>query len=147
VARDSSLAVRNAMLALAKADAALVALVPKASIYTQWTAAVPPYPFIRSGPPSGVPIRGSCLDGLDITLAWHAFSNGVRNTAGTITLPAEDHAGQIGAALAKALDGKVAVIPGGKVKIRWTGSQLLQDPEESQVFHSIQSFRARAITA
>lgn len=147
MAIDSTLSVRSGMLAILKADAPMVALVPKASMFTQWTEAVPAYPFIRSGPPAGIPIRGACLDGQEITVALHGFSNGVRNASGQIILPAEDQAGQIGAAMAKALDRKVIVLPTGRAGIRWTGGQLLQDPEETQVFHTVQNFRVRAITA
>lgn len=146
MAIDSTIPVRNAMLAVMKANVPLVALVPKASIYSQWTVAVPAYPFIRSGPPSGVARRGSCLDGLDIVVAMHAFSVG-RYTGKKLVEDAESHAARIGAAIAKALDGKVVTIAGGKARIRWTGPQLLQDPEEASAFHSIQNFRVRAITA
>lgn len=147
MANDSTLAVRSGLIKLMKANTALVALVPKASIFSQWTAAAPAYPFIRCGSPIGVPIRASCLDGLDITLAVHGFASGVKNGSGTITLPAEDHAGQIGAAIAVALDGKSFAIGSGLGKVRWTGSQLMIDPEETQVFHTIQNFRVRCMTA
>lgn len=146
MAIDSTPQIRVALVALMKADTALIALVPKASIYSQWTPAVPAFPFIRSGSPAAAPMRGSCLDGSDITVAMHAFSTG-RKSGTTIVEPAEDHAARIGAAIAAALDGKVVTIAGGKARVRWTGSQLMQDPEESSAFHSVQSFRIRAITA
>lgn len=145
MAIDSTLAVRSGLIALMKANALLVALVPKASMFSQWTTAVPAYPFIRSGPPAGIPIRASCLDGQELNLAMHAFSIGV-TTGGTLILPPEDHAGQIGAAIAKALDGKVITLSTGKARVLWTGNQLLQDPEESQVFHAVVNIRVRAIT-
>jgi len=141
MAIDSTLAVRNAALKLLKADAGVTALVPKARIFTQWTPAVPPYPFIRMGPPSGVPMRASCLDGLEVTLAIHGFANEIQPS-----ISADNHAGQIGAAIAGALDRKVAVIPGGKARFQWTGPRLVQDPHESKIFHTIQSFRIRCVT-
>jgi hypothetical protein len=146
VAKDNTIAVRSAMLALMKADAPLVALVPKASIFSQWTTAVPAYPFIRSGPPSGTPLAASCVDGQTIIVAMHAFSAGI-TTGGKLILPAEDHAGQIGAAIAAALDRKSVAVPGGRATIRWTGNQLLQDPEETQVYHAVVNLRVRCITA
>lgn len=147
MANDSILAVRSGLLKLMKANAALVALVPKASIFSQWTKAVPAYPFIRCGSPIGIPLRASCLDGAEVTLAVHGFSSGIKDSSASITLPAEDHAGQIGAAIAKALDRQNFAISGGEAKVRWTGSQLMIDPEETEIFHTVQNFRVKCMTA
>jgi hypothetical protein len=146
MAIDSALPVRSGMLKLMKASAPLVALVPAASMFTQWTTATPPYPFIRSGPPSDVPIRGACLDGQEIEVAIHAFSTG-RKVGGVITLPAEDEAGQSRAAIARALDRKSFAVPNGTATVKYLGGQLLQDPEESQAFHAIANFRVRVMSA
>lgn len=146
MAIDSSLAVRRALLILMKADASLTAIVPAASIYPQTTPAVPPYPFIRAGAPILTPLIASCLDGSEVTIAIHGFSTG-RLSGKQLIETAEDHASRIGAAIAKALDRKAKAIDGGTAKIRWAGSQLLQDPEEASAYHTVQNFRVRCITA
>jgi hypothetical protein len=128
-----------------KANPALTAIVPAASIYPQTTTAVPPYPFIRCGSPIGVPIIGSCVDGMIVTLAVHGFSTG-RYVDQQLIETAEDHASRIGAAIAASLDKAAFDIPGGKAKVRWTGPQLLQDPEEANAFHTVQNFQVRCIT-
>jgi hypothetical protein len=60
---------------------------------------------------------------------------------------AESHAGKIGKAIAEGLHGKtLALDDGGEVKLRWTGSRLLPDPQEAGVFHAVVSIRARTLT-
>lgn len=134
------------MLALMKGDDLLTDLVPAAHIYPQSTAAAPFYPFIRCGSPTGVPVRAACVDGLDIVVDVHGFSGGRREDDALVE-SAEDHAAHIGAAIARALDGQAGDIDGGRYRIRWTGSRLLQDPEEASVYHTVQSFQVRCITA
>lgn len=146
MAIDSTIAIRRGMLALAKSDATLTAIVPVARIYPQTTPAKPTFPFIRSGGPSVVPVRASCVDGGEWTVAMHVFAKD-RISGGKRVETAEDYAGRAGSALASALDGKAITLPGGRASILWTGAQLLQDPEEAACFHSVQNFRVRAITA
>lgn len=126
-----------------KGDSALTAIVSAASIYPQATPALPAFPFIRAGAPTLIPRRASCLDGAEITQAFHGFSKG-RYTGDRILETAEDHASRIGSAMASALDGKHVDLGSGRsVRIRWTGSQLLQDPEEASAFHTVQNFLMR----
>lgn len=146
MARDSLLPVRRAMLTVMKADAGLIALVPAARIYPQSPPASPEWPFVKTGSPSGVPLRASCIDGMEVICAVHAFSKG-RRTGKRLIETAEDHAARIGAAIAAALDGQKIEIAAGAATIKWTGSQLLQDRDEAGAFHTIQNFRARCLTS
>lgn len=147
MATDSTLPVRRAILTALKADAPLVAIVPKAQIYPQAPPATPVWPFVKYGAPSGIPIKASCVDGQEIIFALHGFAKPRLNGSGQVVETAEDHAARIGAATAKALDGKALVLDSGhKARVRWTGSQLLQDGAESDAFHTIQNFRVRVIS-
>ena len=143
MAKDTTTAVRRVVLPRLKTDAELLALVPVASIHPQETPALPTFPFVRYGAPSLLPVRAIGMDGADVSFAVHAFSKG-RVAGGKLVETAEDHAARIGAAIAKALDAAILTAGGvGQVKVRWRGSQLLQDPAEAGCFHSVQLFVAR----
>ena len=146
MAIDSSLAVRKGILTLLKGNATLTAMVPAERIYSQETEAAPKWPFIRLGVPSMVPIRAACVDGASLILAVHAFAQ-TRIGGGVELETAEDYAHRIGATIASALDGQRLTLTNGMAAIRWTGSQLLQDPEEASAFHAVVNFSVRALTA
>lgn len=145
---DDLLATRRAILTTLKADAALTALVPAARIYPQVSpVSSPVWPFIIYGSPSGLPIRAACVNGTEVTVALHTFTH-AREVNGAVVETAEDYAARIGAAVAKALDGKrPALTSGGYLAILFTGSQLLIDGGEADAFHHVANFRARAITS
>lgn len=146
MAIDSSIQIRRGALKLMKADANLVAIVPAARIYPQTTPPTPTFPFVRAGAPNLIPIRAACVDGSEATFAVHGFAKD-RMTGTSRVETAEDYAGRLGAAIAAALDGRRMEITGGSAGILWTGSQLLMDPEEPSCFHTVVSFRVRALTA
>jgi hypothetical protein len=146
MAIDSTIAIRRGVLMLLKADAALTAIVPEARIYPQTTPAKPTFPFVRSGAPSAVPVRATCLDGMEATFAIHGFAKD-RMVSGRVVETAEDYAGRIGAAIAAALDGRQFAISGGAARITWLGPLLMMDSEEAACFHTVQNFRVRALTA
>lgn len=140
MASDRSLDIRRAIMVAMKAASSVTSLVPAARIKGQTVDANPIFPFIRMGSPSVIPRRASCVDGGDTILAVHAFATG----SGSIT--AEDQAHRIGAAIAAALDGqRLPLDGGGTAAVRWTGSQLLQDPEEASAFHAVTNFRVRTL--
>ncbi len=145
---DDLLAARRAILTAAKADAALTALVPAARIYPQASPVPSPtWPFIIYGSPTGLPIRAACVNGTEITVALHSFAK-ARMDGKKMLETAEDYAARIGAAVAKALDGKrPALSSGGYLAIRFTGSQLLIDGGEADAFHHVANFMCRAITS
>lgn len=143
---DVLLPARKVILTALKANAGVLALVPKASIYPQVAAAVPDWPFILYGSPSGVPIRSSCVDGLEITVAVHSFAKQRMQGSQTVET-AEDHACRIGAAVVACLDGSRLALPAGYLRILHTSSQLLIDGGEADAFHHVANFRCRAITS
>jgi len=147
MAIDSTLPVRRAMLTIMKGNAPLLAIVPAARHYPQTTPANPTWPFTRQGSPSGTPLRATGVDGGEIITSVHGFAKPRTRAGGTKIESAEDHAARLGAAIAAALDGQVIEIPRGRMRIRWTGSQLLKDPLEADAYHTVQNFAIRALTA
>ncbi len=147
MARSRALPIRRAMLIRMKGDAPLVALVPAASIFGQTVPANVSWPFIRMGAPSAIAaVRGTCMNGAEGIVAVHGFSIGRRQGEKQVET-AEDHAGRIGDAIAAALDSaRLPLDGGGKVKLTWTGDQLLQDPEEAGAFHTVQNFNWRFLS-
>ncbi|ARR53486.1 hypothetical protein HY78_08655 [Rhizorhabdus wittichii DC-6] len=147
MARSRALPVRRAMLVHMKGDAPLVALVPAASIFGQIVPANTSWPYIRMGSPSAIgAVRGTCMNGAEGIVSIHGFSIG-RRRGEKLVETAEDHAGRIGDAIAAALDGaRLPLDGGGKVKLTWTGDQLLQDPEEAGAFHTVQNFTWRFLS-
>lgn len=145
---DALLPARRAILATMKVDADLIALVPAARIYPQASPVpTPTWPFIIYGSPSGLPIRATCVNGTEVTVAIHSFAK-VRMQGTVVVETAEDHASRIGAAVVAALDGKRPPLPGGGyLSILSTGSQLLIDGGEADAFHHVANFRCRAITS
>lgn len=129
-----------------KADADLTAVVGADSIYPQSTPAMPTFPFIKYGAPSALPRKASCVDGVSLIVAIHSFSKG--RVSGTQPVEsAEDHAARISATVASVLDGRRLDLGEGVIaKVRWTGSQLLADPEESSSYHGVANFRVQTLS-
>jgi hypothetical protein len=144
MARDSTLAVRRGILTLLKANAEVIAIVPAAQVYTQ-VIENPGWPFIRYGAPSALPIRATCLDGVEISVAIHGFARS-RKQGGAVVETAEDHAARLGAAIARALDGRRIDLPDGYGRLTWQGGQLLVDGAEATAFHTVQNLRVRCVT-
>lgn len=145
MANDATLPARRAGLTALKGNAAVTALVPATSIHPQAPPAPPSWPFIKAGAPSGVPIRAACVDGNEIGVSYHGFAK-PRYDGSAIVESAEDHASRIGAAMAKALDKQSLELDGGgRARFIWTGSQLLQDGDEADAFHTVQNFRVRCL--
>jgi hypothetical protein len=130
MAIDSTIAIRRGTLILAKGNAALIAIVPAgehlpADRQGRPRLALHPQsarrPLSRCAPHASTAANGRsrCTD-----------SPRIGCSATQIVETAEDYAGRIGSALAAALDGKVITLTNGRARIRWTGSQLLMDPDE-----------------
>lgn len=132
-----NLPTRKAVLALLKASPGVTALMPAARIYPQAPPALPAKPFIRWGAPTAIPIRGACLAGAEVTFALHGFASSKPDVS------AEDHAGQIEAAIVKAVDGRRVTVAGvGVLKLRVSSSLLLTD-DEADTFHAVVNVRGR----
>lgn len=146
MANDATLPLRRAMLTALKGNDALTTLVPAEEIHPQSPAKPPSWPFVKLGSPSAVPIRAACVDGAEFIVAVHAFAKPRYNGGGGMLETAEDHCARIGAFVASALDrSNLSLGVSGKARVRWTGSQLLQDLEEADAFHSVVNFRVRVI--
>ena len=152
MAHDSSLAVRRAILARLKAEAPLTALVPAAFIYPGSVPADHGWPFIRWGSPTGVPIRASCFDGMDITVALTAFAKPrYQNNDPRLAMleTAEDRAHKIGAAMAKALDRTRLILDtdyDASAVVTWRNTQTFADRAEKDAWQTVQNFRVRVIS-
>lgn len=136
---------RRAVLSKLKVTSAVTSLVATASIYPQTTPPAPAYPHIRMGAPSFFPLKAACVDGTTGIFSVHTFSRGV-DTGGALAMTGEDHAGNIGDAIAAALDGQILITDdGARLHIRWTGSQLMQDGAEADLYHAVVNFSLRTI--
>jgi hypothetical protein len=145
MAIDSTVEVRRAILRHLATVSDITKIVP-ASRHYPMTATDPQWPFILYGSATPLPLRATCLDGVEITVAVHGFAKARLNSAGAKIETGEDHAGRLGAALAKALDRARLPLPRGHSKIQWTGSQLLIDGAEADAFHCVVNLRIRCIT-
>jgi hypothetical protein len=135
---------RAAMTRLAGASA-VTSLVAASSIFPQTVPASPAYPHIRMGAPSIFPLKAACVDGTTGIFSVHAFSRGI-DTGGALSMTGEDHAGNIGDAIAGALDGQVLEMDSGTMlHVRWTGSQLMRDGAEADVYHAVVNFSLRTL--
>lgn len=145
MARDSSIALRKAIITHLRADPDLVELVPVSRQFgLRVSVPDPKKPFTKYGVPTKLPERASGMDGARIVGSIHAFSDA----------DSEDEVGAIGAAVAKVLDG-----PGGKglvleliapfaatATVTYTGGQTLQDPEEEGSWHEVVNFEAVVVS-
>lgn len=137
--------VRRAVLARLKADSALTALVPAASIYPQ-AAGEPAWPFIKLGPTGTLRLRAACVNGGLVSVDVHAFAR-ARLSGGQVVETAEDHASRIGAAIETALaDNRIALEGGGTANIELGDIRLLQD-QEPDAFHWFAQLNARVLAA
>lgn len=145
MANDLTLPIRRASLAELKGNAGLGTVVPPEQGYPQTVPPTPIWPFYKMGAPTGLPLRAGCVDGNTGIFAVHGFAK-MRTVDGAVVETAEDHAARIGAFIASALDRKALDLDGGqKVRIRWTGSQLMQDGDEADAYHTVQNFAYRAL--
>lgn len=148
MARDTTLAVRRAVLATLKFDAGLTALVPSSSIHPSTVPADHSWPFVRYGAPSASPRRASCMDGTAHAIVVHGFAK-PRYSGQAMIETAEDHAMRIGAAIAAALDRRKLTLAGdypGAAHISWSGTQMLQDPAEADSWHAVVQFTVRVVS-
>lgn len=144
MAIDSTQEVRRVCLGRLKATDAITDIVAD-RIYAEAARKTAVWPFVIWGAPTLVPVRASCVDGSEITVAVHGFAS-PRKDGRVVLEEAEDVAFRLGAEIARTLDGYRAEIADGTAAFRWTGSQLLIDGGEGDAFHTVQNFRIRCIT-
>lgn len=137
MARDLSLAVREAMIAALEDAPAVTAIVPVERIYAVEASAEPVWPFICYGLATALPFRASGMDGARFGVTLHGFAHG----------PQEDAVAALGAAIAAALDGpdgkglvlELDVEPPATAHAAWTGSRILREGDEAGAFHVVVS--------
>jgi hypothetical protein len=137
MARDTSLALRQAVVRSLRADADLIAIVPEERNYGMRSPPEPSYPFTRYGSPDAVPFLGQCIDGARISFTVHSFSQ----------QQYEDECANINAAVAGALDQAVFDLgASAKAHVRWVGSQIVPDAAEADVWHGINRFEGTVVS-
>ncbi len=140
MARDLSLAVRKAIIAVLEDDAAVTAIVPVARLHAVAAPADPVWPFIRYGFATPLPFHATGIDGTRIAGALHGFAKG----------PQEDAVSALGAAMAAAIDGEngrgltlpIEGEPAAVAHVAWTGSRILRDGDEAGAYQVVVSFEA-----
>jgi hypothetical protein len=133
---------RRLALSTLKANAALTAIVPASSIYSQHVKDAPAWPFIKFGPTQELPLRASCLNGADISFSVHCFAK-PRLAGAQVVETAEDYASRIGAAICGALDSRQYPFTGGTVRFRLSDRRLMVDGGEASAFHYYAVVNAR----
>lgn len=137
---------RRAVLAEAKQTDAITDLVPATNIHPQATPKKTPWPFIKMGAFTSVPLKApGCLDGAEIRATIHCFAKSVFDSAGAKTKEAEDHIDEIIKAIENRFDGAILTIPSGELKLSWLNSVPLMDGGEDDAFHGVIDFRGRAM--
>ncbi|HQS96688.1 MAG: hypothetical protein B7Y36_18780 [Novosphingobium sp. 28-62-57] len=135
--------VRRAILPVLKADSALTALVPVASINP---IGAPVWPFIILRSPVTQRLKAACVNGGQGSWDIHAFA-GPRKSGAAVVETAEDHAGRIGAAIEAALSDRWLDLPdGAKVRVRLSDIRLLQDGDEN-AYHWFAQVNWRALAS
>lgn len=125
---DFSLPARKAIMARLKHDGTVASLVP--DILRGTVPAGQVMPFIRINPPIASPFLASCLNSSAMRFSVQGFTKDVIE-GGVVTVPAEDRAYQVGAAIKDALDGATLAIEGGKLRLSWVNTIVTQDRDEA----------------
>lgn len=118
-----------------KADAALLALVAKASIDP--IAEAPEWPFIRLDGTQAIPSGRGCTARSDVSFMVHSFAKPRYNESGAIIETARDHAGHINSAVVEALHNHAYEVAGRRYSFTVRSSRLMQDGAEAGAWHGI----------
>ncbi|WP_270374980.1 DUF3168 domain-containing protein [Marinicauda sp. Alg238-R41] len=121
MAKDHSLALRQAIVTALRADAG-VSAIAGARVYGMQVPDGAAWPFIRYGAPLTSIYESSCSQGSDSDVTLHAFAKG----------PGEDDCAELAAAVADALaSDNLPLADGlGLVSLDWISTQILEYPEE-----------------
>lgn len=145
MAKNSTKFIKRGAIATLKGNAPLIALVPAARIYPMQRPPEPVWPWVGWGATIGVPFVASCLDGSDITVAIHSFAE--TTGSGAQTIPGEDAAADLNAAVEAALDGATIDLTEfgcpypATAHFTSAGNQVVQDGAGPDKFHGFVSFR------
>jgi len=140
---------RAAIISL-KADAPLLAILPKVSIDPQpQTAGVDAdgnevWPFIRLDATQALPQGRGCTARSEVSFMLHSFAKPRYNGAGGMLETAKDHAGRLTSAVAEAIHNHAFTVAGRRYRFIARSSRLMQDGAERDAYHGIVSVVARA---
>lgn len=134
---------RRAALVRLKTSAALLALVPKASIDP---AGTPTWPFILIEAPAMLPRRVACAHGADIAFDVHAFA-GPKKSGSTVTQTGYDHASAIGAAIEAVLaPNHITLEDGSTCALSFSDARMLKDGDPDH-WHWFAQLNCRVLKA
>lgn len=134
---------RRALLATAKNNAALVALVPAASIAP---TGEPAWPHIQIESPRTLRIRASCVRGAQVSFDVHAFAR-ARIVAGVEVETGYDHASRIGGAIETAFADQRLTLEGGAIaRISFSDTQMIRDGQPDD-WHWFAQINCRVLSA
>jgi hypothetical protein len=125
---------RQTILAALKADTAVTAMVPKASIYPAKAPNPPDYPFIRYGSADALPQRAAGWKGGDVSGAVHVFVG----QSDSIPDP-EAWCGDAVDAMAEAID--------AIEDCYCDRTQVIPDAEEPDIMHGLVFFTMKALAS
>lgn len=117
---------RRAVLTRLKADTALVAAVPKASINP---IGEPAWPFIILRSPRTTRLRATGVNAGIVAFDIHAFARPRFNVSGGVVERAEDHAGRIGGLIEMALADARFSFEGVALRVALSDMRLIEDAE------------------
>lgn len=129
---------RRTLLIRAKADAALIALVPKDNIDPD---GLKPWPIVMVENPRMLPRRMACAIGSDISMDVHAFAGPKSDMTG------RQHISAIGKAVQSAFAPNNLTLEDGAIcKIGWSDVRILKD-EKPDHFHWFGQLNCRVLKA
>ena len=131
---------RACIIAL-KADAPLLAIVPKAQIES--IAEAPGWPFLRLDGTQAIPQGRACTARSEVTFMIHSFAK-PRYDADAMVETARDHCGRINSAVVEAIHNHAFVVAGRRYRFTVRSSRLMRDGAEADAYHGIASVVARA---
>lgn len=136
MAASVTVAVRRAILTHLKADAAVTALVPAASIYPPRRPKESGWPFVAFDHINRAPFRASCLNGATMRCQLTAFAKGDGEAAANIS-----------GAIVDSLDGAVLQLEGGgTAHVRFLEDNVLQDGDEASAWRAPARFEATVVS-
>ena len=135
---------RHALIARARGNAGLTALVPAASIEP---VGVPTWPHILFRTPTAARLNAACVRGAAITYDVHAFARAKLDGTGAETQTGHDHTLAIASAIETVFaDNLLTLSNGAKCRIRFSDTQLLQD-EAPDDWHWFGQLNCRVLSA
>ena len=131
---------RAAIISL-KADAPLLAILPKAQIDP--TVSAPTWPFIRLDGTQALPQGRGCTARSEVSFQIHSFAKPRYNGANAMIETARDHAGRINSAVVEALQAHAYEVAGRRYRFMVRSSRLMMDGAEADAWHGIVNVVAR----